>query len=72
MTTQENEELQRLQRENKQVRPEREILAKAAAWFARATDAVPQNLRGRESTGRVLDCRHVRVLEVSTSGTMRG
>jgi transposase len=41
VTTQEKEELQRLRRENKQLRVEREILAKAAAWFARETDAVP-------------------------------
>jgi transposase len=41
LTTLEKEELQRLRRENKQLRVEREILAKAAAWFARETDAVP-------------------------------
>lgn len=41
VTTQEKEEIQRLRRENKQLRTEREILAKAAAWFARETDAVP-------------------------------
>lgn len=41
MTTAEQEELRRLRRENKQLRLEREILAKAAAWFARETDAVP-------------------------------
>jgi transposase len=41
LTSQEKEELQRLRRENKQLRVEREILAKAAAWFARETDAVP-------------------------------
>ncbi len=41
LSTQEKEELQRLRRENKQLRVEREILAKAAAWFARETDAVP-------------------------------
>ena len=37
----EQEELKRLRRENKRLRQEREILAKAAAWFARETDAVP-------------------------------
>jgi transposase len=41
LRTAEKEELQRLRRENKQLRTEREILAKAAAWFARETDAVP-------------------------------
>jgi transposase len=46
VTTQEKEELQRLRRENKQLRTEREILAKAAAWFARETDAVPPKSSG--------------------------
>ena len=37
----EREELARLRRENKQLRLEREILSKAAAWFARETKAIP-------------------------------
>ena len=41
LSSPEREELARLRRENKQLRLEREILAKAAAWFARETDAVP-------------------------------
>ena len=39
-TTAEQEELRRLRRENKQLRLEREILAKATAWFARETNAI--------------------------------
>jgi transposase len=37
----EKAELARLRKENKQLRQEREILSKAAAWFARETEAVP-------------------------------
>jgi transposase len=37
LTTGEREELDRLRRENRQLRLEREILSKAAAWFASET-----------------------------------
>ena len=37
----EREELRRVKRELRQVREEREILAKAAAWFARESDSIP-------------------------------
>ena len=42
----EREELARLRRENKQPRPERDILSRAAAWFARETGAVPSGSSG--------------------------
>ena len=41
LTTDERKELQRLRRENKRLHLEREILAKAAAWFARETGSIP-------------------------------
>lgn len=41
LTTFEREELNRLRRENRQLRLEREILSKAAAWFARETNTIP-------------------------------
>jgi transposase len=42
LTSAERLELTKLKRENKQLKLEREILAKAAAWFARETDKVPK------------------------------
>jgi transposase len=42
----EKEELGQLRRENRQLKLEREILAKAAAWFARETGSVPEKSSG--------------------------
>jgi transposase len=39
--TAEREEITRLRRENRQLKLERDILSKAAAWFARETDVIP-------------------------------
>jgi transposase len=41
LTAAEREELARLRRENKQLRQERDILSRAAAWFARETGTIP-------------------------------
>lgn len=47
LTTAEREELTRLRRENRRLQMEREILAKAAAWFAQET--APNSKRSSDS-----------------------
>jgi transposase len=42
LTTAERNELRDLRRENKQLKVEREILGKAAAWFARESITLPK------------------------------
>jgi transposase len=46
LTTAEREELARLRRENRTLRMEREILKKAAAWFAKETESDPKRGSG--------------------------
>jgi transposase len=42
LTTAEREELTRLRRENRRLKEERDILSKAAAWFANEKPATPK------------------------------
>jgi transposase len=46
LSTDEREELARLRRENRVLREEREILKKAAAWFASETGSSPRRRSG--------------------------
>ncbi len=46
LTTVERDELARLRRENRELKTEREILKKAAAWFARESESSPKKGSG--------------------------
>ena len=70
LTSVQREELTRLRRENRQLRLEREIPSKAAAWFARETNAIPPRGSGSVSDHQAAYpiATMCRLLGVSTSG----
>ena len=60
LTTAEREKLNRLRGENHQLRLQREILSKAAAWFVRETTRSHGKVPVRErSPAGLSDCQHV-------------
>ena len=74
LSTPERKELGQLRRDNRQLRMEREILAKAAAWFARETDSIPSgSSNSQERTRRAIRSRaSAGCWESRPAGTTRG
>ena len=70
LTTAERDELNRLRRENRQLRLERDILSKAAAWFAPGDERDPCQGFGfvERSPGRLPDRHHVQAAGCLLSG----
>ena len=68
LRTEEHEEIRRLRRENRRLREEREILAKATAWFARETGPGEVYRFMSTNQARFRVATMARVLGVSTSG----
>jgi transposase len=71
LTSAEREELTRLRRQVRQLQMERDILAKATAWFA-GKRTTSRSLRTRErEPGRLSGAHHVSRAGVSASGFLR-
>jgi len=69
LMTEERQELNRLRRENRQLKLEREILSKPAAWFANKDEKVRGRLRAREGEpGKTPMSTMCRVLGVTAAG----